>query len=100
MRRVVAAVDTAAGEIDNDVSAVDFAPPRTERRPIPLDDAPRAILHVAAEHYDIVAIAVECARQYRSDLPRPAWNHDLHSSPSCPSMKRFRNSGRGTRQRS
>src|SRR5262249_8694850 len=100
IRGVVGAVAAAAGEVDDDVSAVDFSLPRTERRPIPLDDTPRGTLHVAAEHYDVMATAVECTRQYRSDLSRPTRNHDLHGSPACQSMKRFRNSGRGTRQRS
>src|SRR5918994_6627735 len=100
IRRVVAAVDAAPREVDDDVCAVDLALPITEHGAIPLDDAPWSDVRVTAEHHDIVAVAVKCARQHRSDLPRTTWNHDPRKSPACPSMKRLWNSGRGTRQRS
>src|SRR6267143_5754911 len=68
IRRVVAAVDAASRQIDDNVRAVNDRSPGAERDAIPLDDAPRTYLWLPAEDDDIMAIAVECTRQDRSDL--------------------------------
>src|SRR5687768_1909115 len=65
---VVATVDAAAREVDNDVRAVDLALPVAAARAIPLDDAPRTMVRLAAEHDDVVAVAVKGAREDRADL--------------------------------
>src|SRR5207244_3507604 len=57
IRRVVAAVNAAPREVDDDVCAVDLAPPVTERGAVPLDNAPWSNVRATAEHHDIMAIA-------------------------------------------
>ena len=76
----VSTVDTAAGQIDHDVAAIDLTLPVAEGRTVPGDDAPRPDVGTAAQDDHVVAVAVKCPRENRPDLSRSTWNDDLHSS--------------------
>ena len=66
--RAVAAIDAPSGEVDDNICAVDFTLPRTERRAVPLNDASWTHLRLPAEDHNIMTISVKGARQDGTNL--------------------------------
>src|SRR5262245_6528688 len=78
--RVVPAVNTPPGEVDDDVRAVDLCSPIADRLAIPLDDPPRSLAGCAAQYDDLMVGSDEVAGQQRADVPASARDDDLHVS--------------------
>ena len=79
VRGVVAAVDTAACEIDADVAVLEFCDPGAAGQAIPENDAPRSWMEVAAEDGNGVAVGVKVSGEDLTYLPGTAGDDDLHA---------------------
>src|SRR3954470_6699224 len=74
----IAAVDTAAGHVDDDVHALEGFDPITRPLAIPLDHAPWRLRRMAAEHGDRMSFGGERTGEQRSDLTRAARYENPH----------------------
>src|SRR5581483_9203047 len=71
---VIAAIDTAAREIDADVAACELADAR------PIGHAPRFRARIAAENDHGVSLSMKMAREDVPHLTAAAGNNDFHDS--------------------
>jgi hypothetical protein len=79
---MVAAVDTAAGEVDADVTVFEFVDPRACGEAVPGDDLPRCCMCSPTEDGNGVAVRVKVAGEELTYLSGAAGNDDLHDEVS------------------
>jgi hypothetical protein len=76
--RMVSAIHIMTGQIDNDVSAVDFRCPWTKGFGIPGYNAPSCLLWPSTENYHFVPGFMERSREDCSDLSCTAGDYYFH----------------------
>ena len=81
--RVVAAIDTAAGQVDADIALFQVSDPVAGSHSVPLGDVPGGGLRVAAEDGYGVALREEVASEDAADLSAAAGNHNSHGRYLC-----------------
>src|SRR2546426_11821959 len=80
--RRVAAVHAAPRQGDDHVRALELARPRPQALRVPPDHQPGRLLRRAAQHHDLVTVAVEGAGEDRADLARAAREEDFYGKSS------------------
>src|SRR5579862_3315397 len=78
--RCLAAVDTAAGEMDADVGALESLDPGTELNGVPMHRLPWRRVRTAREDGDVMAAVLKKLRQHAADLAAAAGNDDAQFS--------------------